>query len=215
MITDYTQKSTFIPGFPQQYRIMKYFKDILNNWFADSKNIEDERIALLLYDKKGELNKDCIKTGTAFNSDRMYTGTTPAIVISIGDISYTRRSIGPGTPLQYQINPMTPQVSDFRFKNIPVEITVITQNHDGTVLLAQLIQSFLEMNCQLFVQDNKSLSAVNVIGVSRPSQIKAGQAGNAKDLYASQISLNTVSALVWKKDSQGPVFKGLTNINIK
>lgn len=40
-LTDYTEKSTLSEGFGQQYRISKYIKDILNNWFADSRNIKD------------------------------------------------------------------------------------------------------------------------------------------------------------------------------
>lgn len=41
IFTDYTWKSTFQNGYAQQYRIMKYFKDLLNNWFADKRNIKD------------------------------------------------------------------------------------------------------------------------------------------------------------------------------
>lgn len=213
MITDYTQENTLNKGISQQYRLMKYFKDILNNWFADPINIQDSRLVSLLYDKQGNLNKDCIRTGTAFNPQKEYTGTTPAVIISLGDITYVKKTLGAGSTPGFDSNPMLPVVSDFKLKNIPIQISVITQNNDGTVLLTQLIQIFLGINCDSFVADNPSICAFNLSGVSRPQQIKASQVGNAKDLYMCQISTNAVGTLVWSKDSQGPVFKGITNIN--
>ena len=183
MITDYTEQNTFKSGVSQQYRIMKYFRDILNNWFADQKNIKDQRLVYLLYDKEGNLNKDCIKTGTAFDSDKIYTGTTPAVIVSIGDITYSHRPLGSGTNIAFYNNPVQAQFCNFKIKNIPIQISIITQHHDGTVLLAQLIQTFLNINCDSFVQDNNSLSAVDVMSISKPQQLKASQAGNAKDLY--------------------------------
>lgn len=213
MITDYTEQNTLGKGISQQYRIMKYFKDIINNWLADPINIKDSRLAFLLYDANGNLNKDCVKTGTSFDPDEQYHGTSPAIIISLGDITYIRRNLGPGSTPGFNSNPMLPVASDFKFKNIPLQITVITQNNDGTILLAQLIQVFIGINCNSFVADNPNICSFNLTGVSKPQQIKASQLGNAKDLYVSQISMNAVSTLVWSVDSQGPVFKGITNIN--
>lgn len=92
-LTDYTEENTLKDGFGQQYRISKYIKDILNNWFADSRNIKDSRILRLLYDAKGNLNKDCIKLGCAFDPNKIYAGTTPAVVVSVGDITYMPRPI--------------------------------------------------------------------------------------------------------------------------
>jgi hypothetical protein len=40
-LTDYTEKSTLPDAFGQQSRVVKYIKDILNNFFADSRNIKD------------------------------------------------------------------------------------------------------------------------------------------------------------------------------
>lgn len=39
IVTDYTESVS--QGAGQQYRIIKYIKDVLNNWFADSRNIKD------------------------------------------------------------------------------------------------------------------------------------------------------------------------------
>ena len=93
ILTDYTEKSTLPQGFGQQYRIVKYIKDILNNFFADSRNIKDERLLHLMYDHKGNLNKDCLKVGCTFDPDSVYAGTTPAVIVGVGDITYSQRPI--------------------------------------------------------------------------------------------------------------------------
>lgn len=213
IFTDYTQKSTFQNGYAQQYRIMKYFKDLLNNWFADKRNIKDQRLVSLLYDANGNLNKDCFKTGTAFNPDGTYAGTTPAVVVSLGTITYQNRPINRAGNPQFLRNPMQPPVKQCRFKLIPIQITVITQSCDGTILLAELIQLFLAMNSQAIQQDTNALSFVNVNQVSSPQAVQPGSGGNAKQLYASTISVSTMSVLTWTTDTQGPVFNGYSMRN--
>lgn len=134
-ITDYTEQSTLSEGFGQQYRIVKYMKDILNNFFADSRNIKDPRLLKLMYDRKGNLNKDCIKVGCTFDPDTKYAGTTPAVIIGVGDISYAKRPINePGNPA-FRTNPLNSPTYEWRIKNIPVVVSVITESYDGTLLL--------------------------------------------------------------------------------
>lgn len=67
---------------------MKYIKDIIANWFADVRNIKDSRLVSLMYDRDGKLNRDCIKLGTPFDPDGTYAGTTPAVIISLGNVTY-------------------------------------------------------------------------------------------------------------------------------
>lgn len=212
MLTDYTEKDTFQAGFSQQYRILKYIKDILNNWFTDQRNIKDPRLVTLLYDKNGNLLKDCLSIKTPFNPDGKYTGTTPAVLVSLGDIHYTRQSITEGNTRNFINNPMLSITNDYRLKQIPIIISIVTEHYDGTVLLAQLIETFLQINSDAIREDNKSLSYVSVQGISAPREIKPGQQGNAKDLYLSQIQMNTTGTLVWSIDTQGPVFKGINNL---
>ena len=40
-----------------------------------------------------------------------------------------------------------------------------------------------------------------------------GESGNAKQLYASNISVPISSVLSWTHDTQGPVFKGMEITN--
>lgn len=216
VFTDYTEQSTFSVGYGQQSRIVKYVRDLLNNWFADSRNIKDQRILSLMYDKEGNLSRNCIKLSTPFNPSKIYAGTTPAILVSLAEITYSGRYINnPGNPY-FADNPMQSPVAHHRFKNIPINITVLTQNHDGTVLLAQLIQMFLVVNSYSILQDCNSLRFFQVQSISAPTEVGEGQAGNAKKLYSSTISILTQSALVWSSDTQGPVFRGLkTTSNFK
>ena len=109
---------------------------MLNNWFADPRNILDPRLVTLLYNNKGELNKDCIKLGCAFDPDKTYAGTTPAVIVSVGDITYAPRHINqPGNP-DFGKNPMQAPIRDWSIKRIPIIISIITESYDGTLLLA-------------------------------------------------------------------------------
>lgn len=216
MITAYTEQSTLVDGFGQQYRVSKYIKDILNNWFADSRNIKDQRLLKLMYNRKGQLNKDCIKMGCAFDPDKTYAGTTPAVTVGVGDITYSQRPVNePGNP-QFGDNPMQAPIMFWSIKTIPIIISVITQSYDGTLLLAQLIQLFLKMNCNAIQSDCNNVTAIDVQQVGAIQELSMGQAGNAKQVFASSITVPVSSVLSWTSDTQGPVFKGigLTN-NIK
>ena len=209
IFTDYTQKSTMQYGYAQQYRTMKYFRDVLNNWFSDQRNIKDQRLISLLYDKDGNLSENCIRTGTIYGTDGVYAGTTPAVIVGLGDISYQQRSVNKGANPDFLKNPMQAPQKETRYKNIPIEITVITESCDGTILLTQLIQLFLTMNSEAIHYDMNTLSMVCVNGVSRPQAMKPGAEGNAKQLFSSTISVSTMCLLSWTVDTQGPVFNGV------
>lgn len=214
-LTDYTEKSTLPDAFGQQSRVVKYIKDILNNFFADSRNIKDQRLVSLMYDPKGNLNKDCVKVGCAFSPDKRYQGTTPAIIISLGEISYMARPVNRGGNPQFGRNPMASPNLQWRIKQIPVIVSVVTQSYDGTILLAQLIQTFLMMNSQSIQSDCNNISSIAVMQVSAVQPVPNGQMGNAKQVYMSEISVAASSVLSWTHDTQGPVFRGLglTTIN--
>ena len=161
-VTDYTEENTLVEGFGQQYRISKYIKDVLNNWFSDRRNILDSRLVKLLYNSKGELSKDCIKLGCAFDPDKAYAGTTPAVIVSVGDITYRPRHINqPGNP-DFGKNPMQAPIRDWNIKMIPIIISIITESYDGTLLLTELVEMFLKMNCSVIAQDINNISAIDV-----------------------------------------------------
>lgn len=218
VFTDYTEDTnTFKPGFGQQTRIIKYVRDILLNWFADSRNIKDSRLLPLLYDKNGNLNKGLIKIDTPFSQDKRFSGTTPAIIINRGAIQYDLQPVN-SNPLNEQVlnNPTKPFIGQFRLKIFPVTITVITESHDGTDLLAELIQLFLAMNYKVIRQDCPILNAFKLSGVSQIQKLDMGQAGNAKQLYTTAINIMIGTHITWTEDTQGPVFNGFrtkTHIN--
>lgn len=211
VFTDYTEdKSTFFPGFGQQTRIVKYVRDILLNWFADSRNIKDSRLLPLLYDKNGNLNKGLIKVDTPFNQDKRFSGTTPAIIINRGAIQYSLQPVNsnPGNQA-FTYNPTQPVIGQFRLKTFTATITVITESHDGTDLLAELIQLFLAMNYKAIRQDCPILNAFKLQGVSQIQKLDYGQQGNAKQLYLTTINILIGTHIVWTQDTQGPVFSGI------
>lgn len=211
VFTDYTESdNTFNVGFGQQTRIIKYIRDILLNWFADSRNIKDSRLLPLLYDRKGSLNKGLIKVDTPFNQDKRFSGTTPAVIINRGAIQYDLQPVNsnPGNPA-FTNNPTNPIISQFRLKTFNVTITVITESHDGTDLLAELIQLFLAMNYKAIREDCPLLNAFKMLGVSQIQKLQQGQQGNAKQLYLTNITVLIGTHITWTEDTQGPVFNGI------
>lgn len=210
VFTDYTETDdTFKPGFGQQTRIVKYVRDILLNWFADSRNIKDSRLLPLLYDKKGNLNKGLIRVDTPFSQDKRFSGTTPAIIINRGAIQYDLQPVNsnPGNPKFYQ-NPTQAPIAQFRLKTFPLTVTVITESHDGTDLLAELVQLFLAMNYKVIRQDCPLLNAFKMTGVSQIQKLQQGQQGNAKQLYLTNITVLIGTHITWTQDTQGPVYGG-------
>ena len=75
---------------------------------------------------------------------------------------------------------------------------------------------FLKMNCDSIQRDCNNITAIDVQQIGAIQELSMGQAGNAKQVFASSITVPVVSVLCWTSDTQGPVFKGigLTN-NIK
>lgn len=207
IVTDYTESVS--QGAGQQYRIIKYIKDVLNNWFADSRNIKDQRLLRLLYTPQGELNKDCIRLGCAFDPQKTYAGTTPAIVISLGDIQYSQRPVTMGMSSAFPNNPTEPIIGHWRTKIVPIQVSVITQSYDGTVLLTQLLQLFLLTNSYVIAADCNGLSSFDVQAVQAPKELPPGQSGNAKHVFASSVGIHASTIVSWKQDTQGPVFKGI------
>ena len=72
---------------------------------------------------------------------------------------------------------------------------------------------FLAMNSNAIQRDCNNVSAVTVETVSAIKEVPMGAAGNAKQLYMSNISMLIASVLSWTCDTQGPVFKGVSIVN--
>ena len=209
-LTDYTQHNTFQPGCGQQTRIVKYIRDLILNWLSQPRNIKDKRILSLLYLPNGELRPGCIKVDTPYDPDKAFAGTTPAIIISRGAIRYDIHPVNNNTvnPAFRQNRTQAP-IAKFKLKTLPVNISVVTQSHDGTDLLAELLQLFLAMNCDAIRNDCQLLSYFDVDQISQITAIKPAQMGAAKQLYLCSIKLTVGSYITWTQDTQGPVFKGI------
>ena len=169
-----------------------------------------------MYDKKGNLSKNCVRFSTPFDPDKVYSGTTPAILVSLGDIQYQASPVNTPGNMGFSTNPLQAPIKYNREKTVPMTVTVITQNYDGTILLAQLLQMFFVMNKPAIQADCNALSSFDIGQISAPTQVQEGQVGNAKKLYASNISIVTQCYVSWTMDTQGPVFKGVkVNSNFK
>lgn len=210
--TDYTNQNTFQSGIVQQYRLLKYIRDILINWFSDKRNIKDQRLHSLLY-KDDQLNIDCIKIGSPFNTDSIYSGTTPSVYVGLQNIQYLGNGVNKGGNPQFGINPMQAPIMQYRLKNINFQINVTTQSYDGTVLLTELIQMFLVVNSSYIESDCNALNYFRVTGLTPIEVVQPSQIGNSKQIYNQKINVATCGAVTWVEDTQGPVFRGISNIN--
>lgn len=204
--TDYTrQQDSFQPHIFQQYRLKKYFRDVLLNWLADPDNILDVRIRRMLFDAQGNLRRDLIKTDTAFTKDSKYAGTTPSIVISGGAIQYSPRQVALSSAWPQSTSRSV--IGHSRRKAIGITFSVVTQDYDGTDLLAQLLQLFLLINAGAIVKDCKMISSFDVLRLDAPAAVET--ATQSKHVYGCNIHTQATGYVNWTEDTQGPIFKGL------
>lgn len=207
VVTDYTSEiDTFQSGIFQQYRLKKYFRDVLLNWIAQPENILDKRIRKMLLTQSGDLKPNVLKIGTAFDKDSKYAGTTPAIVISGGAIQYAPREVTLGPANGVTGVPQT-AYGHSRRKAISITFTVITQDYDQTDLLSELLQLFLLQNANSIVKDCPMLSSFDVLKLDAPSAVETSM--QSKQVYSCSIATIATGYVCWTEDTQGPVFKGL------
>lgn len=206
--TDYTnQIDTFQAGIAQQYRLLKYMRDLLENWTAQPQNIKDRRLKLLFFDSQGNRRK-CFKIGTAFDKDSKWAGTTPSVTVSLGNVQYVRQQVNlPG--LTCSAFNRTSITSHSRQKIFSLTISVVTQDYDATILLAQLIQMFLTVNSANIVRDCSMLQAFDVLQIDAPAVVETQ--AQSKQVYGSVIQVQAVGYICWTQDTQGPVFRGIEN----
>lgn len=212
--TDYTTKSTqdtLMPGTTQAYRLLHWLTDILKNFFADPVNILDERISSLLRLQDGD-NEETLnalfKIGTPYTGDMKKAGTTPVVIVSIGDTTYPVQHMN---KLAGKITGTCGSISAYsgmRYKHLGMMVSIATESYDGTVLLAGLIEDFLIMNEVNMISGNGSISEFHVKGVSAPQEIAAATSGNAKQIFQASISIGVVGGIGWTTDTQGPTYRG-------
>lgn len=202
-------QTTFRQNVFRQYRLLKYIRDILNNWLIDPSNIQDQRLVYQLY-KNNKLRKQNIRVGVAFDANNNFIGATPSILINIGKTTYQRANLNYVANPQFYNNPTQSPILHILHKTVPVIVSVITQGYQMNLVLTQLIQNFLASNIHTIQQDCAMLDKVDFTQVSQPKPIKVGQIANAKQLYKSDIVLTVYGHVTWSIATQGPVFQGVS-----
>jgi hypothetical protein len=222
ILTDYTKKGnpdTMMGGAISSYRMLYWMKDILCNFMADPINIKDARICKILNMQNGatpeQLNA-LFDVGVAYSESTKKAGTTPKIFISLGPRQYPVRGINQIGAAPIALCGATPMYEGVRHKVINMVITIMTERHDSTVVLTDLMEDFLLINENELIQDNGMISEFHVTGVSEPQYLEIGKTPNAKCLYQQKIAVQAVGGISWTKDTQGPVYRGMqTKVNVE
>ena len=222
IVTDYTAKEnpdTMKGGAISSYRMLYWMKDILCNFMSDPVNIKDERICKMLNLQDGatpeQLNA-LFEIGVAYSEHTKKSCTTPLIFISLGPRQYPVRGINQIGSEPVAICGARPMYMGLKHKVINLVITIMTEKHDSTVVLTDLMEDFMLINETNFIQDNGMISEFHVTGVTAPQEQPIGQGAHAKVVYVQQIGVQVVGGISWTADTQGPIFRGIeTQMNSK
>lgn len=215
-IFDYTEnanKDTLCNYHLQSYRLLHWMEDIISNWLCDPINIKDERLSSLLgiADMREEDLSSLCTVGTPYTPDMKRAGATPKIIVSVGNTTYPIDTVN-RTSLVNSANGNIPYYTGFTYKSTEMKVSVYTESYDGTLLLAGLLEEFLVTHAVEIASDNGALSSFEVVGATEISEIKQGSAANAKSIYGTTINISTSGSYRWSADTQGPVYRGTTNI---
>lgn len=215
IITSYTKASkvdTMQGGAISSYRMLYWLRDILANFMCDPINIKDARICKILNMQDGatpeQLNA-LFAIGVAYNESTKKSCTTPLIFISLGARQYPVRGINQIGSEPVALCGATPMHMGTKHKTINMVITIMTEKHDSTVVLTDLMEDFLLINETELIQDNGMISEFHVTGVSAPEMLQIGTGAHAKVIYQQKISIMTTGGIAWTRDTQGPIFRGV------
>lgn len=220
--TNYTAAAnpdTMLGGALSSYRMLYWLKDILCNFMADPVNIKDDRICKILNMQNGptpEKLNALFSVGVAYTENTQKACTTPMIFISLGPRNYPITGINEVGGLPIAIGWNAPAGEVIRHKTINLVITIMTEKYDSTIVFTDLIEDFLLLNDTLLKADNGMISEFHVTGVSEPEFKQIGTSAHAKEIYQQKIGIQVVGGISATRDTQGPVFRGLTQqVNYK
>ena len=216
--TDYTSASnpdSLKSGPLQSYRLVHWLRDILKNFCSDPINLKDERLRGLLrmQDEANEARLNALfRVGLPFSGKAIVkAGLTPVMLISAGDTSDPVASNKVlGCENMQSVAGGVVRYHGVRHRSVKLQVAVVTESYDGTLLLCNLIEDFLVMNERNFVKDCGMISEFNVLGSMGPQELQADSAGNAYPLYQAVISISVLGGISWVSDTQGPVFRGIS-----
>jgi len=218
VVTDYTeraQQNTLCSAPLTRYRFAHWLCDIVKNFMSDPEHIRDERLRGLLWPQDGVEPDECravFKVGLPMSPDSRKAGVTPAILVSAGQQQYPVNSINAGIGASYPESGTRVMYEGTAVRQVTGKIAVVTESLDGTLLLCDILEDYLVTNTAGLVLDGM-VQSLKVEGSSEPVMIKAGEAGNAKELFQTVVSLTAIGGLSWEADTQGPVFRGLDNVS--
>ena len=215
--TDYTEKATenTMCGAPlSRYRFVHWLVDILSNFMSDPVNLRDDRISRLLniQDRpEPDFCRSLFIVDVPFSTDTRKACTTPAIMITAGEVQY------PMTPLNNGIGAHEGLINAMMMyertvvRSVSATITVVTERYDGTVLLADLIEDFL-LRADILLPADGMIQKFNLTGSSAIRHISTGEAMHATDIYQIGIGVQAIGGITWTADTQGPVFRGTSGV---
>lgn len=214
--TNYTKSAnidTLKGGTGQAYRVLHWITDVLKNFFSDPINIKDERLRSLLYKQDGNTDETLnalFKIEAPFNPDSKKACTTPSVIVSVSDITYADPGFNlVGFHKKLDAGGDIIAAQSVFHKIINININILTESYEGTLLLSELICDFLQINKKSFLLDNKSVNGVVIQGLKGPDAIEVPNAFNAKPLYMSNLLLQVSAGVSNLIDTQGPTFRGV------
>lgn len=214
--TDYTaaaNKDTLKGGAFDPYRLMYWLKNILENFLSDPINLKDARICKMLNFQDGDTPETLnalFDVGVGYSERTQKACTTPMILISLGEASYPVRGINEVGSGPVAWDGAIPMYKGMQHKELKLNITVLTEKYDSTVVFTNAIETFLIINSNQLVRDNGMISEFHVVALSAPQLEEPGKDTNAKAIYAQRITVSVTGGISWITDTQGPVFRGIT-----
>ena len=211
--TNYTEKAnedTLQHGPLSRYRLTHWLIDQLKTLFSDPVNIPDERLSWLLEAHMAD-NENFIRVGMPYTNNPKKACNTPLVLVSAAGSSYPLEGINNGLPFNSAAINASLMYRRTVAKSVDAQITVLTESCDGTLLLSDIIEDYLLKNKLHFVRDGM-VHQLNVIGASEVRQLSANEGVNAKDIYQTVIQLRVFGGVSWTTDTQGPVYRGTTNV---
>lgn len=212
--TDYTydaNKNTLCGAPLTRYRFAHWLCDIVKNFMSDPEHIRDERLRGLLWPQDGIEPDECrasFRVGLPMDADSRKASVTPAILVSACQQDYPTDFINNGVPATWYPAGGRAMYLGTAVRRIAGKIAVVTESLDGTLLLCDTIEDYLITNHRLFPKDGM-IQRFTLTGSSEPAMLRVGEAGNAKELYQSVISVLVAGGIAWETDTQGPVFRGM------
>lgn len=204
-VTDYTVDSSTMIGPILPSRFGTYLLDLLKQWFSDPRNIPLDELKGLKYidgDSIAAINASDVFLGIEWPDDQKLSGKTPAVLISYGNLTSSKR--GSAIPMPSRQFPGHQELVNIAYD---ISVVIRTTAYAGTQVLSELIYTYLNTYSRR-IQKDANLSSFMVSGLT-PSTLSQSP-GDSKDTFNASIVCKVTGTFVSSTDTTGPVFRGLT-----